>query len=62
MELSDIRDWVKTLGVGDHFYIEKLKVRRSALLGFTSGRYRAGLISLWEVWNAQRQPAGRSVY
>ena len=28
MELADIKDWIKTLGVGDHFYIGKLENKK----------------------------------
>lgn len=33
LALSDIRDWVKTLGVGDHFYIGKLDNKREKSVG-----------------------------
>lgn len=33
MELADIRDWIKTLGVGDHFYIGKLENKKERSIG-----------------------------
>ena len=33
MELADIRDWIKTLGVGDYFYIGKLENKRERSIG-----------------------------
>lgn len=62
MELADIRDWVKTLSVGDHFYIGKVESKKERSVGVYQRQISGSLISLWEVWNAQRQPASRSVY
>lgn len=33
MELADIRDWIKTLGVGDYFYIGKLENKKERSIG-----------------------------
>ena len=33
MELEDIKDWIKTLGVGDHFYIGKLENKKERSIG-----------------------------
>lgn len=33
MELADIRDWIKTLGVGDHFYAGKLDNKKERSIG-----------------------------
>lgn len=33
MELADIKDWIKTLGVGDNFYIGKLENKKERSIG-----------------------------
>ena len=33
MELADIRDWIKTLGVGNYFYIGKLENKKERSIG-----------------------------
>ena len=33
MELADIKDWIKTLGVGDRFYIGKLENKKERSIG-----------------------------
>ena len=33
MELADIKDWIKTLGVGDYFYIGKLENKKERSIG-----------------------------
>lgn len=33
MELADVQDWIKTLGVGNYFYIGKLENKRERSIG-----------------------------
>lgn len=33
MTLADVRDWVKTLGIGEHFYIGKLDNKKEKSVG-----------------------------
>lgn len=33
VELADIRDWIKTLGVGNHFYIGKIENKKERSVG-----------------------------
>lgn len=59
MELSDIRDWVKTLGVGDHFYIGKVESKKGRSVGVyqrqISGRPNIALGGLECTKTASRQ-------
>lgn len=38
MNLADIRDWIKTLGVGENFYIGKLDNKREKSIGIYQRR------------------------
>ena len=33
LKLSDVRDWVKTLGIGEHFYTGKLENKKEKSIG-----------------------------
>lgn len=33
VELADIRDWIKTLGIGNHFYIGKIENKKERSVG-----------------------------
>ena len=42
MELADIRDWIKTLGVGNHFYIGKLENKKERSIGIYQRQISGG--------------------
>jgi hypothetical protein len=47
MKLSDIRDWLKTLGIGEHFYIGKIDNKQQKAIGvYTQSRAAPAVIAI----------------